>query len=46
MGLWHPVLGDEIDFPEWEKHFLAALDEAKREGACIMGLAQALGVWG
>lgn len=45
VGLWHPVLGDEIDFPGWEGHFLAALDEAKREGACIMGLAQALGKW-
>ena len=45
VGLWHPVLGDEIDFPGWERHFLAALDEAKREGACIMALAQALGSW-
>ncbi len=45
VGLWHPVLGDEIDFPGWERHFLAVLDEAKREGACIMGLAQALGKW-
>ena len=45
VGLWHPVLGDEIDFPGWNRHFLATLDEARRHNACIMGLAQALGSW-
>ena len=45
VGLWHPVLGDEIDFPGWKRHFLATLDEARRREACIMGLAQALGNW-
>ncbi len=46
VGLWHPVLGDEIDFPGWKKHFLATLEEARRRNACMMGLAQALGNWG
>ena len=45
VGLWHPVLGDEIDFPGRNRHFLATLDEAKRRDACMMGLAQALGSW-
>ncbi len=45
VGLWHPVLGDEIDFPGWKRHFLATLDEARRREACMMGLAQALGNW-
>ena len=43
--LWHNVLWDELDHPDWGSHFTETLDAAVAEGACIVSLRDALASW-
>ena len=43
--LWHNVLWDELDHPDWGFHFTETLDAAASEGACIASLRDALSWW-
>ena len=42
VGLWHNMLWDEMDFPEWGDHFIGCLDFAVQEGAYIGSLQKTL----
>ena len=43
--LWHNVLLDQLDFPEWDRHFQAILEYARAEGAQVASLRTALESW-
>lgn len=43
--LWHNVLWDELDHPDWGLHFIETLDAAEAEGARIASLRDALTSW-
>ncbi len=43
--LWHNVLWDELDHPDWGFHFIETLDAAEAEGARIASLRDALSSW-
>ncbi len=45
VGLWHNILGDDLEAPGWERHFLLTLDHAAQHGAHISALSQALAGW-
>ena len=42
VGLWHNMLWDELDFPDWGEHFLASMDYAVKEGAYLSSLKESL----
>ncbi|MDX1545534.1 MAG: polysaccharide deacetylase family protein [Rhodothermales bacterium] len=43
--LWHNILWDELDHPDWGRHFEATLDHAVAGGARIASLRAALAEW-
>jgi hypothetical protein len=43
--LWHNILWDELDCPDWGRHFTDMLDLAKNEGALIASLEHSLNSW-
>lgn len=45
VGLWHNVLGDELEAPGWDKHFERMLDYAVENRAAITSLTNALENW-
>ncbi len=45
VGLWHNVLGDDLEAPGWDKHFERTLDYAVKHGAAITSLTSALENW-
>lgn len=45
VGLWHNFLWDEHDFPGWAQHFIACLDQARKEDGLATSLRSALKAW-
>lgn len=44
-GLWHNTLWDEVDYPGWGGHFEACVRSAKREGAALITIQEAVEDW-
>ncbi len=45
VGLWHNVIGEELDYPGWGEHFEKTLRWSNTQGAHIASLRDALGAW-
>ncbi|MCY3615749.1 MAG: hypothetical protein OXH03_11760 [Bacteroidetes bacterium] len=45
VGLWHNVIGEELDYPGWGEHFEKTLGWGGSNGAYIASLQDALGAW-
>ncbi|MEX1054855.1 MAG: polysaccharide deacetylase family protein [Rhodothermales bacterium] len=43
--LWHNILWDELDCPDWGTHFTETLDLARNEDALIASLEESLRSW-
>ncbi len=45
VGLWHNVVGEELDYPGWGEHFEQTLRWSSTQGAHIASLQDALSSW-
>ncbi|MXW14862.1 MAG: hypothetical protein F4120_08210 [Rhodothermaceae bacterium] len=45
VALWHNVIGEEMDYPGWGKHFEAIVQWCSEQGAYIGSLRNALSSW-
>ena len=45
VGLWHNVIGEELDYPGWGEHFEKTLRWGGSNGAYIASLQDVLSAW-
>ncbi|MDE2827596.1 MAG: polysaccharide deacetylase family protein [Bacteroidota bacterium] len=45
VGLWHNVVGEELDYPGWGEHFEKTLGWGASQGAYVASLKDALSAW-